>query len=63
MTNRKGASFTGEYRNVFLEFGYPEEEIEKKVADTFEQLFFGDENTRIYYPAGEDMGYLPTPAT
>lgn len=58
MTNGKGAFFTRKYRNVFLELGYSEEEIEKKVAHTFEQLFFGDDNTRIYYPAGDDMGYL-----
>ena len=58
MSNQKGAFYTGKYRNVFLEFGYSEEEIEKKIAQTFEQLFFGDDNTRIYYPVGDDMGYL-----
>lgn len=58
MNNQKGAFYTGKYRNVFLEFGYSEEEIEKKIAHTFEQLFYGDEDTKIYYPVGDDMGYL-----
>ena len=30
-----GAFETGVYRNVFLECGIPEEEIEKKVSATF----------------------------
>jgi oligosaccharide reducing-end xylanase len=46
-----------QYRNVFLEFGYTEEEIEKRVADTFEELFYG-ENKFFYYTEDGTMGYM-----
>lgn len=58
MRQDQGAFYTGLYRNVFREIGYSEAEIEAKVADTWARLFEGDEETRIYYEAGEDMGYL-----
>lgn len=58
MGNRKGAFFTGEYRNVFREFGYSEEEISRRVTDTWNALFCGDEDTKIYYESGDDEGYL-----
>ena len=29
-----GAYKTGKYRNIFKEYGYPEEEIQKRVEDT-----------------------------
>ena len=45
------------YRNVFLEIGKTEEEIEKKIKEAV-QTFFFDEKERIYHEAGEDMGYL-----
>ncbi|NLK86328.1 MAG: xylanase [Clostridiaceae bacterium] len=54
----KGAFYTGKYRNLFGEFGYDEDQIAKRVEDTWQQLFYGDEDTRIYYPVGDDMGYL-----
>ncbi|WP_286169885.1 glycosyl hydrolase family 8 [Halocella sp. SP3-1] len=57
-TNNKGAFFTGEYRNVFKEYGYSETEIEAKVKDTWQQLFFGDEDIRFYHPVSDDMGYI-----
>lgn len=54
----KGAFHTGEYRNVFKELGYTGSEIEQKLQNTWEKVFYGDNDTRIYYPVGEDMGYL-----
>ena len=54
----KGAFYTGNYRNVFLEYGYSEAEIREKVKDTWDKLFYGDEDTRIYYPVGEDKAYI-----
>jgi oligosaccharide reducing-end xylanase len=54
----EGAFYTGRYRSVFKEYGYPDEEVEKRVKDTWQKLFYGDEDTRIYYTAGDDMGYL-----
>ena len=34
-----GAYETKQYRNVFAEYGYSEEEIEKRVQETFETIF------------------------
>ena len=48
---------TRQYRNVFREIGKSDEEIDRKLKETIE-IFFRDENERIYYPAGDDMGYL-----
>ncbi len=53
-----GAFYTGKYRNVFREYGYDEEEIQRRVEDTWNKLFYGDENTRIYWPVDDDMGYI-----
>lgn len=58
MNRTEGAFYTGNYRNVFKEYGYPESEITGKVTDTWNKLFYGDEDTRIYYPVGEDMAYI-----
>ena len=53
-----GASATGNYRNLFAEYGYAEADIEHKLQDMWNQLFHGDEDTRIYYEAGEAGAYL-----
>lgn len=53
-----GAFETGIYRNVFAECGLPEEEIEKRVRDSFQTMFYGSEEERIYHEVGADMGYL-----
>lgn len=58
MTNLRGSFHTGHYRNLFKECGYSEQEINERVKMTWEALFEGDEDTRIYYDAGEDMGYF-----
>lgn len=53
-----GAYETGVYRNVFKECGYSEQEIEKRVKETFETIFYGSEEERFYHEAGADMGYM-----
>ena len=53
-----GAYKTGKYRNVFKEYGYPEEEIQKRVEDTFNTIFYGNDDERFYHEAGDDMGYM-----
>ncbi|QHW30922.1 xylanase [Paenibacillus rhizovicinus] len=58
MNNHQGAYYTGTYRNVFQVCGYSEADIDARVADTWEKLFGHSEETRIYYEAGDDMGYL-----
>lgn len=54
----KGTYHTGEYRNVFSELGYNHEEIDKRVEDTFQTMFYGSDEERIYHPAGDDMAYM-----
>ncbi|WP_088102739.1 glycosyl hydrolase family 8 [Halalkalibacter urbisdiaboli] len=54
----KGAFYTGTYRNFFKEYGYSQHEITRRVEDTWEQIFFGDDDTKIYYPVGDDLGYM-----
>ena len=48
---------TGTYRNLLAEAGISETEIENRIREAV-QIFFYDENERIYHEAGEDMGYL-----
>lgn len=54
----KGAYDTDIYVNWFLQSGYDEEEINARLDQTWNELFYGDEHTRIYYPVGEDKGYM-----
>ncbi|WP_433753703.1 glycosyl hydrolase family 8 [Paenibacillus amylolyticus] len=54
----QGALDTGTYQNLFLKLGYDENEITTRLEETWNELFYGDENTRIYYPMGEDKGYM-----
>lgn len=55
----EGAFFTGEYRNMLAEWGLSEEEIQERIDTTFEQLFYGDDETqRVYYPIGDDLAYI-----
>lgn len=53
-----GAFQNDRYRNVFAEAGYPEQEIERRLQEIFQTMFYGKEEERIYYPVGDDMGYL-----
>ena len=54
----QGAFYTGTYRNLFAECGYSQEEIDRRVEDTFQTIFFGPEEERFYHESGSDMGYL-----
>lgn len=45
------------YRNVFLELGYSESEIEKRVKDTFQEIFYG-KNRFFFMNEDETMGYM-----
>ncbi|MDR6721771.1 oligosaccharide reducing-end xylanase [Paenibacillus amylolyticus] len=49
---------SGTYTNMFHKLGYSEQEINTRLELTWNELFYGDEQTRIYYPMGEDKGYL-----
>lgn len=52
-----GAFVTGVYRNVFKEYGYDQREIDEKIKQTFQRLFYGSEEERIYHRV-DDMGYV-----
>lgn len=52
-----GAFYTGKYQNLFGEIGITKEEIDKRINQTFETLFF-DQKEKIYFEMGEDMGYM-----
>lgn len=58
MSESKGAFYTGKYRNVFAEYGYSEEAIREKLESTWQTMFYGEEDMRIYWPLGEDKGYF-----
>jgi len=52
----KGAWETGEYRNLFLEAGYKQEDIDAKLAKTYRDLFEGP--NRVYFEVGDQMAYV-----
>lgn len=58
MTVNKGSFYTGAYRNVFKEYGYTNAEITARLEDTWQQIFYGDEDTKIYYSEDNGTGYL-----
>ena len=60
----EGAYATGKYRNLFLEAGHAQEEVDLKIAKAYAQLFQGDKETeRLYFPSGENengpLAYIP----
>ncbi len=52
----KGAWETGQYRNVFLEAGYKQEDIDAKLARAYSDLFEGP--NRVYFEVDDDMAYV-----
>ncbi|MFA9456992.1 glycosyl hydrolase family 8 [Halalkalibacter sp. AB-rgal2] len=58
MTTHKGAYYSGEYRNLFQYYGYSTEEINQRIAVTWNQLFHGDDDTRIYYEVNDTLAYM-----
>lgn len=53
---KKGAWKTGKYRNVFLEAGYPQSDIDAKLAKAYYDVFEGPE--RVYFEVGDSMAYV-----
>ncbi len=54
----KGAFYTGEYRNLFKEFGYEDAAIEQKLENAYQTIFYGPEEERFYHEMGSDMAYF-----
>ena len=46
------------YRNLLEEIGYDKADIEKRLDEMFNTMFYGSDDERIYFPAGNDMGYV-----
>ena len=46
------------YANIFSEIGISDEEALKRVKDSFETMFRGGDEDRIYHDVGADMGYV-----
>lgn len=53
----KGAFYTGKYKNLFAEIGISQDEIDKKIKDAFNQMFF-DPEEKIYLEVGKDMACM-----
>ncbi len=53
---KKGAHQTGKYRNVFLEAGYKQADIDAKLAKAYYDLFEGPE--RVYFEVEDSLAYV-----
>ncbi|WP_150275368.1 glycosyl hydrolase family 8 [Paenibacillus tepidiphilus] len=53
-----GAYLTNTYRNMFLEIGLSEAAITARLEQTWYDLFYGDDDVRIYEEAGADKAYI-----
>ena len=51
-----GAWESGNYRNVFLEAGYKQEDIDAKLAKAYHDVFEGP--NKVYFEVGDSMGYV-----
>ena len=47
------------YRNVLAEAGYDRQEIENRLNEWFNTMFYGADDERVYYPVGDDTMYVP----
>lgn len=55
----EGAFYTDKYRNLFLEAGYTQAQVDQRLADLWRTYFEGNEsNERLYYEVGDDMAYI-----
>ena len=46
-----------EYTNLFAKFGITQEEIDKKIENVFQTIFF-DPSERFYFETDNGMGYM-----
>lgn len=54
----EGSFYTGEYRNLFLENGLRPEEIQQRLEDTWNEMFYGASDVRLYHTMDDDKGYI-----
>lgn len=56
----QGAFYTDQYRNLFLEAGYTQEQVDQRLDDLWHTYFeSNDDNERLYYEVPGDMAYIP----
>lgn len=55
-SRNKAAFYSGVYPNVFKEAGYSQDEIDRKVAKAYSDLF--ESPNRIYFEVGDSMAYV-----
>lgn len=53
---QQGGMETGKYRNLLAEMGYSQEEIDKKVQDAFDGIFFGP--NKVYFEVEDSLAYI-----
>ncbi len=46
------------YPNLFLTAGLDPGDVEKRVQEAWTTLFYGPEDQRIFFPVGDDLGYI-----
>lgn len=53
---KKGAFETRKYRNLFVEMGYRQTDVDAKVMEVFNDVFHG--TNKVYFEVGDSMGYI-----
>jgi oligosaccharide reducing-end xylanase len=54
--SKKAAFYSGKYRNLFMEAGYTQAEIDAKVTKAYYDIFEGP--NRVYFKVGDSMAYI-----
>lgn len=58
-TDGNGAYKTGDYRNLFVESGsYTDAQVDARLQEIWDQLFYGTDNERVYFPTGTDEAFI-----
>ena len=53
---KKGAFETNQYRNLFVEMGYQQADVDAKLKEVFNDVFRGP--NKVYFEVGDTMGYV-----
>jgi oligosaccharide reducing-end xylanase len=52
----KGALETNRYRNLFVEMGYSQKQVDAKLKEVFNDVFNGP--NKVYFEVGDSLGYI-----
>ena len=52
----RGGFETKQYRNLFAEVGHTREEVDKKLQEVFNDVFYGP--NKVYFEVGDSLGYI-----